>query len=58
MTARSHVLNHIQTPGCRSVKAAGVDELVARRLLAALAPEEIAVALAAADEVCRAPRAL
>ena len=43
--------NHIQTPGCRSVKAAGVDELVARRLLAALAPEEIAVALAAADEV-------
>jgi excisionase family DNA binding protein len=44
-------LNHIQTPGCRSVKAAGVDALVARRLLAALTPEEIAVALAAADEV-------
>ena len=35
-----------------------VDELVARRLLAALAPEEIAVALAAADEVVRPPRAL
>jgi len=44
-------VNHIQTPGCRSVKAAGVDELVASRLLGALAPGEIAVALAAADEV-------
>ena len=44
-------INHVQTPGCRSVKAAGVDELVARRLLAALAPEEIALALAAAEEV-------
>ncbi|MGZ6639913.1 MAG: zinc ribbon domain-containing protein, partial [Solirubrobacteraceae bacterium] len=44
-------INHIQTPGCRSVKAAGVDELVAGRLLAVLAPEEIALALAAADEV-------
>ena len=43
--------DHIKTPGCRSVKAAVVDELVARRLLAALAPEEIALALAAADEV-------
>ncbi len=55
-------INHIQTPGCRSVKAAGVDELVAGRLLAALAPEEIAVALAAADEVserrARSDRAL
>jgi excisionase family DNA binding protein len=44
-------INHIQTPGCRSVKAAGVDGLVAGRLLAVLAPEEIALALAAADEV-------
>ncbi len=44
-------MNRVQTPGCRSVKAAGVDELVARRLLAALTPQEIAVALAAADEV-------
>ena len=39
-----------------------VDELVARRLLAALAPEEIALALAAADEVAerraRSTRAL
>ena len=55
-------INHVQTPGCRSVKAAGVDELVARRLLAVLTPEEIAVALAAADEVAdrraRSDRAL
>jgi hypothetical protein len=43
--------NHIQTSGCRSVKAAVVDEFVARRVLAALAPQEIALALAAADEV-------
>jgi excisionase family DNA binding protein len=55
-------INHVRTPGCRSVKAAGVDELVARRLLAALAPEEIALALAAAEEVserrARSDRAL
>jgi excisionase family DNA binding protein len=43
--------DHINTPGCRSVKAAVVDELIARRLLGALAPEEIALALAAADQV-------
>jgi transposase-like protein len=42
--------DHINTPGCRSVKATVVDELVARRLLEALAPEEIALALAAAGE--------
>jgi len=42
--------NHTTTPGCRSVKATVVDELIARRLLDALAPEEIALALAAADE--------
>jgi hypothetical protein len=42
--------DHVNTPGCRSVKATVVDELVARRLLKALAPEEIALALAAADE--------
>ncbi len=54
--------DHVSTPGCRSVKAAVVDELVARRLLEAVAPEEIALALAAADEVAdrrgRASRAL
>ena len=43
--------DHINTPACRSVKTTVVDELIARRLLAALAPEEIALALAAADEV-------
>jgi excisionase family DNA binding protein len=44
-------VNHLRTPACRSVKASVVDELVARRLLQALAPQEIALALAAADEV-------
>jgi DNA invertase Pin-like site-specific DNA recombinase len=43
--------DHIRTPGCRSVKAAPVDELVTRRLLEALAPQEIALALSAADEL-------
>jgi len=43
--------DHINTPACRSVKTTVVDELIARRLLQALAPEEIALALAAADEV-------
>jgi hypothetical protein len=43
--------DHIATPGCRSVKTAVVDELVARRLLEALAPEEIKLALAATEEV-------
>jgi hypothetical protein len=42
--------DHINTPGCRSVKATVVDELIARRLLEAIAPEEIALALAAASE--------
>jgi excisionase family DNA binding protein len=55
-------INHLRTPACRSVKADVVDELVANRLLAALAPQEIALALAAADEVqvrrARSTRAL
>jgi len=42
--------DHVNTPACRSVKATVVDELIARRLLEALAPEEIALALAAAGE--------
>jgi len=42
--------DHVNTSACRSVKALVVDELVAGRLLEALAPEEIALALAAADE--------
>jgi DNA invertase Pin-like site-specific DNA recombinase len=43
--------DHVATPRCRSVTAEVVDRLVAARLLDALAPEEIALALAAADEV-------
>ena len=54
--------DHARTPGCRSIKAAVVDELIARRLLELLAPEEIALALNAADQVqdrrVRANRAL
>jgi excisionase family DNA binding protein len=48
--ARSRV-DRDQTPACRSVKAAGVDELVAGRLLHALQPQQIALALSAADEL-------
>jgi excisionase family DNA binding protein len=44
-------LNHTRTPACRGIKAQVVDELVARRLLQALAPQEITLALNAADEV-------
>ena len=43
--------DHIATPGCRSVRSTVIDELVARRVLEAVAPEEIALALAAAEEV-------
>ena len=39
------------TPTCRSVSARAVDDVVAERLLAALNPEEVALAFAAADEV-------
>ena len=38
-------------PTCRSISAEAVDAAVAERLLAALNPEEVALALAAADEV-------
>jgi excisionase family DNA binding protein len=55
-------INHLRTPACRSVKASVIDELIAQRLLAVLAPQEIALALAAADEVqtrrARSTRAL
>jgi DNA invertase Pin-like site-specific DNA recombinase len=43
--------DHINTPACRSVKTTVVDALLARRVIDALAPEEIALALAAADQV-------
>ncbi|MBV9534858.1 MAG: recombinase family protein, partial [Solirubrobacterales bacterium] len=44
-------VNRLHTRACRSVKASVIDELVAGRLLQALAPREIALALAAADEI-------
>jgi DNA invertase Pin-like site-specific DNA recombinase len=39
------------TPTCRSVSTRAVDEIVTERLLAALNPDEVALAFAAADEV-------
>lgn len=54
--------DHINTPACRSIKTTVIDELIARRVLEAVAPEETALALAAADEVAerrtRASRAV
>jgi DNA invertase Pin-like site-specific DNA recombinase len=53
--------NHSTTATCRSIVAATVDDAVAARLLTALDPAEVALALAAADEVadrcCRLGRA-
>ena len=43
--------DHVETPRCRSVRSDTLDRAVARRLLEALSPEEVALALAAADEV-------
>lgn len=43
--------DQMATPTCRSITAATVDDSVAERLLDALNPEEVALALAAADEV-------
>ena len=40
-----------KTPGCRGITAHAVDDAVAAVLLAALTPEQLALALAAADEV-------
>jgi hypothetical protein len=40
-----------KTPGCRGIAARAVDDAVAGVLLAALTPEQVALALAAADEV-------
>ena len=44
--------DHMATATCRSIAAVTVDDAVAERLLDALNPEEVALALAAADEVC------
>ena len=43
--------DHSKTPGCRSVMAEVVDAVVAKHLLQAVSPEEIGLALAAAEEV-------
>jgi DNA invertase Pin-like site-specific DNA recombinase len=43
--------DRLTTPTCRSVTATTVDEAVAARLLAAITPAEVALALAAADQV-------
>ena len=43
--------DQMATPTCRSIAAGTVDDAVTERLLDALCPEEIAFALAAADEV-------
>jgi DNA invertase Pin-like site-specific DNA recombinase len=43
--------DHVQTKACRSVGAATADQVVAGRLLQVLEPDEVALALAAADEV-------
>jgi hypothetical protein len=43
--------DRLTTPTCRSVAAATVDDAVADVLLAALTPEQVALALSAADEV-------
>lgn len=54
--------DHTEIPGCRSIMAWVVDGPVAERLLDAVSPVEVAVALAAADEVAdrrgRSSRAL
>jgi DNA invertase Pin-like site-specific DNA recombinase len=43
--------DHTLTPQCRSILAEVVDRVVGKRLVEVLAPQEIALALAAADEV-------
>jgi excisionase family DNA binding protein len=43
--------DQMATPTCRSISAVTIDEAVTERLLDALNPDEVALALAAADEV-------
>lgn len=43
--------DHMATPECRSVRASTVDDAVAAALLAAVSPDQLVLALAAADEV-------
>lgn len=44
-------LDLLNTPTCRSIAAATIDDAVTERLLAALTPAEVALAFAAADQV-------
>jgi DNA invertase Pin-like site-specific DNA recombinase len=46
-------LDQTNTPGCRSVSAALVDPVVERRVLEVVTPEQIDLALAAADELAQ-----
>ena len=54
--------NHTQLGGCRSISAAAIDGAVSRRVLEVVTPDQIALALAAAEQVterrARASRAL
>ena len=43
--------DHVATADCRSVRASTVDDAVTTALLAAVSPDQLALALAAADEV-------
>lgn len=47
--------DHVATPLCGSVRAGTIDAVAARALLAAVAPDQVALALSAAGEVA-APR--
>ena len=49
--------DQVNTPGCRGVMGEVVEQAVAERLLAAVAPEQIALALTAADTVADRARA-
>ena len=54
--------NHAQLPGCRSITAPVIDDPVSKRVLEVVTPDQIGLALAAADQVterrARASRAL
>ena len=43
--------DHVSTPTCRSITAITLDDAVTEQLLAVLNPEEVALAIAVADEV-------
>lgn len=43
--------NHTSTPACRTVMAQTIDAVVAKRILEAVSPDQITLALAASDDV-------